>query len=140
MERSIQIRELYSNGERGYILLYSKNTYKNTDCHIKLGDKISRKITENKGNRQGHVWASGHFKAYVNSCLLSLRNSNLGFELGPLTVLVVCVADYAYLLTYSPSGMQAALDFMSYYAKRYQLRFNADKTKTVVTSFKIDMT
>ena len=140
MKRSIQIREIYSNGERGDILLYSKNTYENIDWHIKLGDKINRKITENKGNRQGHVRASGHFKAYVNSCLLSLRNSNLGFELGPLTVTVVCVAYDAYLLATSPSGMQAALDIMSHYAKRYQLRFNADKTKIVVTGSKIDMT
>ena len=90
--------------------------------------------------RHPNVLASGHFKAYVNSCLLSLRNSNLGFELGPLTVTEVCVAFDAYLLATSPSGMQAALDIMSHYAKRYQLRFNADKTKIVVTVSKIDMT
>ena len=46
VERTIQVRELYSNGERGDILNYSKHTYKNTDCHIKLEDKLSRKIQE----------------------------------------------------------------------------------------------
>ena len=66
VEREIQIRELYSVGERGDFLKYSSNTYKNTDCYLKLDGKISRRITEFKGNRQGHVRASGHYKAYVN--------------------------------------------------------------------------
>ena len=62
VEREIQVRELYTIGERGDLLNYSRNTYKNTACHMKLKDKISRKVVEDKGNRQGHVRASGHFK------------------------------------------------------------------------------
>ena len=139
VERSIQVRELYSNGERGDILNYSKHTYENTDCHIKLKDKISRKIKEHKGNRQGHIRASGHFKVYINSSLLSLKNSKLGFQMGNLTIPVVCVADDAYLLAGTPSGLQAVLDIMEHYAKKYQLRFNASKTKIVVTGSKLDM-
>ena len=139
VERDIQVRELYAVGERGDILKYSRNTYKNTECHMKMKDRLSRKVVEYKGNRQGHVRASGHFKVYVNPCLLSLNNSQLGFNLGPLCITVVCVADDAYLLADSPSGLQGALDMISHYAKRYQLRFNADKTKIVITGSKIDM-
>ena len=139
VERTIQVRELYSNGERGDILEYSKNTYENTYCHVKMHDKISRRIHEHKGNRQGHVRASGHFKVYVNSCLLSLKESKLGFQLGPLFVPVVCVADDAYLLANTPSSLQALLDIMSHYAFKYQLKFNAGKTKIVVTGSKVDM-
>ena len=39
-----------------------------------------------------------------------------------------------------PSGLQGALDIICHYAKRYQLRFNADKTKIVVSGSKLDMT
>ena len=139
VEREIQVRELFSVGERGDILLYSKNTYKNTECHMKVDDYLSRLVEEYKGNRQGHVRASGHFKVYINPCLLSLKSSKLGFNLGPLCTTAVCVADDAYLLSDSPSGMQGALDLISHYAKRYQLRFNAEKTKIVVTGSKLDM-
>ena len=139
VERNIQVRELYSNGERGDILKYSKHTYENTDCHIKLNNKLSRKVEELKGNRQGHVRASGHFKVYINPCLLSLKDSQLGFRMGPLVVPVVCVADDCYPLADSPSGLQAILDIMSHYARKYQLRFNASKTKIVVTGSKADM-
>ena len=37
VERDIQVRELYTIGERGDLLSYSRNTYKNTECHIKMG-------------------------------------------------------------------------------------------------------
>ena len=133
------MRELYCNGERGDLLEYSNNTYKNTDCHIKLNDKLSRRVEEHKGNRQGHVRASGHFKVYINPCLTSLNNSSLGFELGTLVISVVCVADDTYLLASSPSSLQAALDIISHYACKYQLKFNAGKTKIVVTGSKVDM-
>ena len=139
VERNIQIRELYAIGERGDLLSYSRNTYQNTDCHLKLKDKLSRRITEYKGNRQGHVRASGHFKVYINSCLLSLNSSNLGFKFGNICTTAVCVADDTYLFSNSPSGLQGALDIMSHYAHRYQLNFNADKTKIVVTGSRVDM-
>ena len=83
--------------------------------------------------------ASGHFKVYINPCLLSLNSSNLGFDLSPISTTAVCVADDAYLLSNSPIGLQGALDIIAHYARRYQLRFNADKTKIVVTGSKLDM-
>ena len=139
VERDIQLRELYTVGERGDILEYSRNTYQNTYCHIKEGDLLSRRIQEHKGTRQGHVRASGHFKVYLDPCLHSLADSRLGFELGLLCVTVVCVADDVYLLSNSPSGLQAALNIIGHYALRYQLKFNALKTKVNVTGSKIDM-
>ena len=139
VERDIQVRELYTIGERGDMLQYSRNTYRNTECHLKQDNLLSRRVRENKGNRQGHVRASGHFKVYVNPCLLSLHSSNLGFNLGPLCSTVVCVADDAYLMSGSPSELQGALNIISKYAKKYQLRFNAEKTKIIVTGSKLDM-
>ena len=139
VERSIQIRELYTAGERGTLLEYSKNTYINTECHIKKDGLLSRRICELKGNRQGHVRASGHFKSYVNPCLLSLSSSDLGFMLGSISVTVVCVADDLYLLSSSPSGLQAALNITAHYAHRYQLKFNPEKIKVIVVGSKIDM-
>ena len=139
VERDIQVRELYSAGERGDYLAYSKNTYKNTECHIKLKSKLSRRIVEFKGNRQGHVRASGHFKAYINPLLKTLNSSKLGFYIGPFCVTTVCIADDTYVLTGTPSSLQSALNIVSHYGRRYQVRFNADKTKVVVTGSKVDI-
>ena len=113
LEREIQIRELYSVGERGDLLSYSKNTYTNTECYMKQDGLLSRKFREHKGNRQGHVCASGNYKAYINPCLLALNNSNLGFSIGPICITAVTVADDTYLLSSTPRGLQGALDIIN---------------------------
>ena len=46
---------------------------------------------------------------------------------------------YTHLLASSPSGIQRAFDIVEHYAARYQLKFNADKIKMVVTGSKLDM-
>jgi hypothetical protein len=106
---------------------------------MKQDGKLSRRIVEKKGNRQGHVRASGHFKAYINPCLDTLNRSGLGFQIGPLCITTVCVADDTYVLADSPSALQSALGIVSHYGRRYQLRFNADKTKIVVSGSKMDI-
>ena len=94
---------------------------------------LSRRISEYKGNRQGHTRASGHYKAYINPCLLALNHSQLGFYIGPICVTAVSVADDTYILSGTPSALQAALNIVSFFGKRYRIVFNADKTKLVVT-------
>ena len=95
---------------------------------------------EGAQGEQARPWEGQRaFKVYINSCLLSLNSTSLGFHLGPLCSTAVCVADDAYVHSDSPSGLQGALDILSHYAKRYQLKFNADKTKIVVTGSKQDM-
>ena len=68
VDREIQVRELYTCGESGDLLRYSRHTYQNTVCKMKLDGKLSREIREFRGSRQGHKCAAGHFKTYVSRC------------------------------------------------------------------------
>ena len=74
---------------------------------------------EYRGNRQGHVRASGHYKAYINPCITSLNDSQLGFNIGPICITSVCVADDNYLLSGSKSSLQVALNIVEHYSKWY---------------------
>ena len=139
VDRDIQVRELYSVGEQGDILKYSRNTYKNTECKLKQDGKLSRTIMEFTGNRQGHVKAAGHFKVYINPCLEAVNRADLGFRIGPITVNVVCCADDTYIMSGSPSALQSAINIVNHYAKRYRVIFNANKTKIIVCGSKVDM-
>ena len=58
-----------------------------------MDGKLSRTIEEHTGDRQGHVNAAGHFKAYINPCLDAVNRADLGFHIGPITVGAVCFAD-----------------------------------------------
>ena len=106
---------------------------------MKLDGKLGRSFEEFSGTRQGHVKASGHFKAYINPCLIALDSTDLGFHIGPISVNSACCADDTYILSDRQSGMQAALNIVNHYAKRYRVIFNGDKTKIVVTGSKHDM-
>ena len=72
---------------------------------------------------------AGHYKAYINPCLTSLRDSNLGFNIGPICITSTCIADDTYVLSGSPSSLQAALSIVSHYGRRYRVTFNAKKNK-----------
>ena len=133
VDRDIQVRELYSVGERGDFLQYSRNTYLNTECNMKMEDKLSRTFREYTGNRQGHVKAAGHVKAYINPCQDAIYSADIGFHIGPIDVGTECCADDTYIQSDSQSGLQASIDIVEHYARRYRMIFNADKTKIVVT-------
>ena len=139
VDRDIQIRELYSSGEQGQLLQYSRNIYQNTASHIKSGGKVSREFREYKGSRQGHKRASGHFKSYINPCLLSTNSSELGFNIGPICVSSVCIADDTYILSDDPRKLQGLIDIVGHYGKRYRLIFGPDKTKVTITGSNHDM-
>jgi hypothetical protein len=139
VDRDIQLRELYTCGENGDLLMYSNNTYKNTEARIKMGTKLGRQFKSHKGSRQGHVQAAGNFKAYINPCLIAANDSKLGFNIGPICVTAVCVADDAYVLSDCPRKLQGAIEIVGHYGKRYRVVFNASKTKATITGSKIDM-
>ena len=139
VDRAIQLRELYSCGESGDLLEYSRNIYENTVSRIKLNGKLSREISEFKGSRQGHKRSAGHFKTYINPCLLTADSSKLGFYIGPICVSVICIADDTYVLSGTPRGLQGLINIVGHYGQRYRLIFGAEKTKVTVTGSKHDM-
>ena len=139
VDRDIQIRELYSCGETGNLLEYSRRTYDNTICQMKQGQLLSREIQEWRGSRQGHKRAAGHFKTYINPCLDSANSSELGFCIGPICISAICVADDTYIVSNDPRKLQGLINIVGHYGKRYFLEFGADKTNVTVTGSKIDM-
>ena len=79
-----------------------------------MDGKLGRGFKELSGTRQGHVKASGHFKAYINPCLDALDSTDLGFHIGPICVNSVCCADDTYVLSDRQSGLQSAMDIVSH--------------------------
>ena len=139
VDRDIQVRELYSCGESGDVLQYSRYTYENTACRMKQDGKLSREIREYKGSRQGHKRAAGHFKSYINPCLTAANSPELGFFIGPICISAVCIADDTYVLSDNPRSLQSIINIIGHYGRRYRLIFGADKTKVTITGSKHDM-
>ena len=139
VDREILVRELFAIGEAGDYLEYSKNTYTITTAHMKQSGLISREFREEKGTRQGYKRAAGNFKTYINPCLISSNDSRLGFNIGPICITALCIADDTYVLSDDPRNLQAAINIINHYGRRYRLTFGADKTKVTVTGSPHDM-
>ena len=138
--RTILTRELYCAGERGQYWLSSQYSYQNTKTKIKMEGKLSRKISETLGVKQGNIKSSDNYKIYANPLLDALDSANLGVQLGPVNCGFSSCADDLHLMTDTQSKMQALLDISSHYAKMYKVSFGADKTKITVVGSKADMT
>ena len=106
---------------------------------MKQDGKLSREIREHKGSRQGHKRSSGHFKTYINPCLITADASKLGFYIGPICISVVCIADDTYALSGNPRDLQGLVNIIGHYGRRYRLIFGAEKTKVTITGSKHDM-
>ena len=130
---------MYSCGENGDLLDYSRYIYKNTLCRMKQNGNLSRVIREERGTRQGHKRAAGHFKAYINPCLDTANTSKPGFYIGPFCINAICVADDTYILSGDPRNLQGLINIVGHYGRRYRLTFGPEKTKVTVTGSKHDM-
>ena len=106
---------------------------------MKQDGYLSREIREWKGARQGHKRAFGNFKSYINPCLTTADSSDLGFNIGPICVSTVGVADDTYALSDDSRKLQGLIDIIGHYGRRYRLIFGADKTKVTITGSKHDI-
>ena len=80
-----------------------------------------------------------HFKAYINPCLNAANLSNLGFNIGPVCISAICIADDTYVISGNPRDLQGLINIIGHYGKRYRLVFGSDKTKITITGSKHDM-
>ena len=106
---------------------------------MKQDGKLGRVFREYKGSRQGHKRAAGHFKSYINPCLVAANSSELGFWIGPICVTCVCVADDTYVMSGDPRKLQDVINIVGHYGRRYRVIFGADKTKVTITGSRHDM-
>ena len=115
VNRPIQKREIFAEGEEGALWQFTNASYDNTKCQMKLEGKLSRKTQEELGVRQGHIKSSDHYKTYVSPALASIDSSNLGYWIGPICVSVSGVADDVCLLSDAPDRLQQLLHLASHY-------------------------
>ena len=137
-DRDIQVRELYENGEDGDTWLYSRALYKNTECAIKMEEKMSRTFEEQLGSRQGHKKSSGHYKQYNNPIQMELNESDLGAKIGNYNISNIAVADDLLGVSNNPNNLQIILNKIASYGRKYRVEFSAKKMKITVIGSKVD--
>ena len=139
VNRDIQTRELYCAGERGKYWQATKYSYKNSLTRIKMNGKLSGKIEESLGVKQGRNKSSDHYKVYVAPLLDTIENSDLGVWVGPINVGVSGVADDIYLMSDKQTKLQEQLNIAVNYGKMFRVTYGASKTKITVVGSGVDV-
>ena len=91
--RWLQLFQLSASGEKGKILLFSKNVYSNTNFIIKGDDgKHSVIIGENRGGTHGGLFTPPNFKLYTLPLQRAIENSETKVEVAGVKVNTSAVA------------------------------------------------
>ena len=139
VSRAIQTRELYCEAEeRGEFWRSTHFEYKNTKTRIKLNGKLSDELTETLGCKQGSLKSGDHYKFYVAPTLETLDKSELGLWIGPINVVVSCVADDILIMSDDQNKMQCLLDLAASCGKIYRIEYGASKTNITISGSETD--
>ena len=139
VSRAIQTRELYCEAEeRGEFWRSTHFEYKNTKTRIKLNGKLSDELTETLGCKQGSLKSGDHYKFYVAPTLETLDKSELGLWIGPINVVVSCVADDILIMSDDQNKMQCLLDLAASCGKMYRIEYGASKTNITISGSETD--
>ena len=140
--------KLQQIGIKGHFLETLQNMYKNTQCAIKLDDKLTQFFPCKKGVRQGDPLSPTLFNIFLNDLFTELRNGNCD----PVSLSncdhqneqehdhehdyfnALAYADDIVLLSTSKEGLQKALDITQKYCEKWRLTINHSKTKSMVFS------
>ena len=150
VNRAFLWQKLLKAGVKGRILEVIQYMYEKAKSCVKVGDECSEFFQCGSGVRQGENLSPILFAIYLNDLqsylsekvegLTSLSNEakELGWnnidEAVMLKMFILLYADDTVICTESIEELQKALDAMSSYCDKWDLRINATKTKVLVFS------
>ena len=106
-----------------------KNIYKNTQCAVKIGTKLTQYFPCKQGVRQGDPLSPNLFNLYINGIFSELKQARCDpVSLNEVdNINALAYADDIILLSTSKEGLQKALDTTEKYFKKWKLEVNHKK-------------
>ena len=116
-----------------------KSLYSNTECAIKIDNKISDTFKSTIGTRQGCNLSPTLFNFYTNDLPKLLSESDVDpVQLDKKPIPLLMYADDIVLLSKSQKGLQCALNVLSLYCHKWKLSINMKKTKIMIFNSRND--
>ena len=128
--------KLQQMGASGNFLRTLRNIYKNTQCAVKIGDKLTNFFPCKQGVRQGDPLSPLLFNIFINDIFTRLREANcdpVSLD-GTNNISALAYADDIVLLSTTKEGLQKAIDTVQKYCEEWKLKMNNSKTKTMIFS------
>ena len=113
-----------------------RDSYQNLKTFVKTSHGTSAAIDVKCSVRQGGVLSGFYYTLYINALLDELEKSGHGAMVGSIPSGNPTLADDISIVTTSPMALQAHLNIVQSYAKKYKFEVNVDKSYTIAFSYR----
>ena len=135
--KELLIRNLFHCKTDGHFLIYLNNRLDNRETFIEWDGHIMGPISDEKGLEQGGPNSSDLYKIFGKEQVETAQASELGVEMGGITVSGLAQADDTALMScHALRNFKYLLHLTEIYCLKYQVRLCAEKTKLQAFSTK----
>ena len=106
--------------------------YLNMEYCCRWGDALSDFFRVLCGTKQGGILSPEFFAIYIDDLIKELRESKVGCHILGVFIAAILFADDMTLLSPTRSAMQRLLEICDNYCRKFCLKFNIGKTKTML--------
>ncbi|VDI32657.1 Hypothetical predicted protein, partial [Mytilus galloprovincialis] len=131
VDRDMLLYKLLLNKIDGKIYNSIKSIYVNTTACIRLNDTLTDWFSCNSGVRQGDNLSPTLFSIFINDLVQEVKDLDLGVSIGNSNVSILLYADDIVLVSPNENDMQAMLNKVHDWCKRWRVLINTEKSKVV---------
>jgi len=128
-------KRLWDEGVRGKMWRAIKGMYSVVQSSVLVGEEKTEMFDLHTGVRQGCVMSPVLFSFFINGLAREIKERTRGVRVGNTQVRLLLYADAIVLLADSKEDLQAMLDIVTSYCKKWRFRVNPKKGKSEVMLF-----
>jgi hypothetical protein len=128
-------KRLWDEGVRGKMWRAIKGMYSVVQSSVLVGEEKTEMFDLHTGVRQGCVMSPVLFSFFINGLAREIKEKTRGVRVGNTQVRLLLYADDIVLLADSKEDLQAMLDIVTSYCKKWRFRVNPKKGKSEVMLF-----
>ena len=129
---------LWKNGIQGKVWRILKQLYGNVSNKVIFGEFETEWFEQEHGVKQGCVLSPALFSVLMKDLVDMLKEHNLGVSFASQIINALLYADDVALLAESEVQLQQMLNVASDFASKWNLKFNASKSKVLVIGKRTD--
>ena len=131
VDRDVLLYKLISNGIDGKFYNSIKSILSDTTSCVKLNGILTDWFPVLSGVREGDSSSPTIFAFYIDDLIEGLRTLDKGIKFNDYTLCCLTYADYVLILAENENDLQDLLRYVYEWCRKWRLRINFSKTKTI---------
>ena len=129
VDREFLLYKLRQIGVNGNFYHAIKSLYSNTRSCVQVNDKLTDWFDVKTGVRQGDSLSPTLFSIFLNDLAEEIKSLDAGIMVGGLILSILLYADDIVLIAPTPEKLQAMLDVVTSWCRKWGMDINAKKTQ-----------